>query len=300
MRKLLLSAFLVASFGMNAQTVLFEDSFDTYADFAIANVGAWTLTDVDMRPTYGVEQGNPAVSVTFPNSQSPMAFIVMNPTMSTPPLGANWVGHTGLKSMVAMASIPASGVVNNDWLISPQIQLGTSGNQLTFWAKAITAAYPERFRVGISTTGTAPSDFTIITPSPGVTPTTVWAQYTYALDAYQGQNVYIAINCISNDAFAFFVDDFKVTATTLATEDFFKANFAVYPNPATDVLNIAANNGVSITKAIITDINGRVISQQNLDGVSQAGINVANLAKGVYFISVESASGKGTTKFLKN
>ena len=47
---------------MKAQTVLFEDSFETYTDFAIANVGNWTLTDVDLKPTYGF------TGITFPNT----------------------------------------------------------------------------------------------------------------------------------------------------------------------------------------------------------------------------------------
>ena len=53
MRKILFSLFataaLCATDVMKAQTVLFEDSFETYTDFAIANVGNWTLTDVDLK-----------------------------------------------------------------------------------------------------------------------------------------------------------------------------------------------------------------------------------------------------------
>ena len=78
MKKNLLSLLLLSSIGLSAQTIIFQDSFETYQNFAIANVGTWTLTDVDGLPTYGIEQGTPATSVVFANSGSPMAFMVMN------------------------------------------------------------------------------------------------------------------------------------------------------------------------------------------------------------------------------
>ena len=57
MKKILFSLFVTAALSatntMKAQTVLFEDSFETYADFEISNVGNWTLTDVDLKTTYG-------------------------------------------------------------------------------------------------------------------------------------------------------------------------------------------------------------------------------------------------------
>jgi hypothetical protein len=301
MKKTLLSLFALVVFGsIQAQTTLFEDSFEDYTDFAIANVGNWTLVDVDELPTYGVQQGTPPVDVEFENSGELMAFIVMNGTASTPALGANWIGHTGNKLMAAMAAIPSGGVKNNDWLISPQIQLGSAGNMLKFWAKAISASYPEKFKVGISTTGVAPADFTIITTGTGVTPTTSWAQYSYNLDTYQGQNVYIAIQCVSNDAFAFMVDDFLVTATTLGTDSFVTSNFSVYPNPANSVLNISGKDNLAVKGIEITDLNGRIVKTLNGSNASQMQINISDLNTGMYFLKIKSELGEGTTKIMKN
>lgn len=301
MKKTLLSLFVLASIGtMNAQTTIFEDSFETYADFAIAGVGGWTLTDVDGLDTYGIEQGTPPVSVVFANSGDPMAYIVMNGTASVPALGANWLGHTGNKCMAAMAAIPGGGQINNDFLTSPQIQLGTAGNTLKFWAKAIAAQYPEKFKVGVSTTGTAPANFTFITTGTGVTPTTTWAEYTYNLDAYQGQNVYITIQCVSNDAFAFLVDDFKVTATSLSTNDFVAKNFSVFPNPSTGIVNLASKNNTAINEVQVTDLNGRVVKNVNTNGVSETQINISELTSGVYFLNIITDAGSGSTKIVKN
>lgn len=298
MKKILLSALFLSSMGINAQTTIFEDSFESYANFAIANVGNWTLLDLDGLPTYGIEQGEEETSVVFANSGSPMAFMVLNSTASTPVLDAGaWAGKTGSKCMAAMGAVPAPPInANNDYLISPQVQLGLSGNTVKFWAKGITMSYPEKFRVGVSTTGTAAANFTMITPTAGVTPTASWAEYSYNLDAYQGQNVYIAIQCVSIDAFSLLIDDFKVSATVLGTEDFARNNFAVYPNPATDVLNISNVNKLEITNATISDINGRIIKNINS---SIESINVADLTSGVYFLKVTTTEGSGITKFVK-
>jgi hypothetical protein len=299
MKKLLLSAFLVSAFEANTQITIFENSFKTYPNFAIANIGAWTVTDLDGLPTYGIEQETPPVSVVFDNAGDPLAFMVMNASAAVEPLTpAAWGGKTGAKCMAAMASIPAPpNNTNNDYLISPVVALGTSGNTLKFWAKGISTQYPEKFRVGVSTTGILPTNFTMITSTAGVTPPTVWTEYTYSLDAYAGQNVRITIQCVSDDAFALLIDDFKVTATVLETSDFFNTNFSVYPNPVSDVINISNVNKLELTTATITDVNGRIVKQVN--SVLES-INISELNSGIYFLKIKTTQGEGVTKFIKN
>jgi hypothetical protein len=298
MKKLLLSLVVLASFGAKAQVTIFEDSFEFYDDFAIANVGDWTLTDVDLKLTYGFQ------GITFPNSGVAKSFQVFNATTTTPALTpsatSNWTARTGDKHMVCFAaSQPTAAPLNNDWLISPQITLGTSNNTVTFWAKSCDASFGvERFKVGVSTTDAAPVNFTIISPGAFITttPAVTWAQYTYNLDAYAGQAVYIGINCVSNDQFGFAVDDFKVEGTVLATTNFVKNNFSVTPNPASDVININKTNTVAMTSATITDINGRVVKTVNSE-VAQ--INISDLTAGVYMLNIVTAQGSGTTKIVK-
>jgi len=296
MKKLLLSLIVLSAFNAKAQITLFEDSFEFYDDFAIANVGDWTLTDVDGKVTYGFN------GITFLNSGVAKSFQVFNAATTTPALTpsatSDWTARTGERHMVCFAAATAA-PLNNDWLISPQINLGATGNTLTFWAKSCDATYgAERFKVGVSTTGTATANFTVISPGAFVTttPPVTWQQYTYNLDAYAGQAVYISINCVSPDMFGFAVDDFLVTATTLATENFFTQNYAVYPNPADSVLNITGKNNVEVTSAQITDLNGRVVKTVN-GAVSQ--INITDLTAGVYFLKLNSAQGAGTTKIVK-
>lgn len=300
MKKLLLSLFGLASMGATAQMTIFEDSFEFYEDFAITNVGDWTLTDVDLKVTYGF------TGITFPNTGVAKSFQVFNANTTTPAIlptaTSDWTARTGERHMVCFAAASAA-PLNNDWLISPPITLNASGNTLSFWAKSCDATYGlERFKVGVSTTDTATGNFTVISAGAYVQtlPNITWTEYTYNLDAYAGQTIYISINCVSNDQFGFAVDDFKVTSDNLATESFFSQNYSVYPNPANDVLNITNKTGMTINTATITDLNGRVVKELNVNGVSNVQINIADLNSGVYFLNLNSNKGVATSKVIKN
>jgi len=302
MKKLLLSLCLAGSLGMNAQTTIFEDSFETYTDFAITGVGAWTLTDVDQRPTYGF------TGVTFANSGVAKSFQVFNATTTVAPLtpsdNADWTARTGNKHMVCFAAVPnAAQPSNNDYLISPAITLGAEGNLLSFWAKSCDATYgDEEFTVLISTTGTAVDDFADLPDMFGLlTPNDkTFYEYTANLDEYAGQQVYIAIQCTSADQFGFAVDDFKVTATTLGVKDLFSKNFTVYPNPANTVININSQNNNGLNEIEITDINGRTVKTANGKGVLQTQVNIADLSAGAYFLKITTDQGIATKKIIKN
>jgi len=182
--------------------ILLEDSFETYENFALT-FAPWTCVDVDQSATYGIQ------GYSFPNCYSPMAYIIFVPSATTPPLTATDVTHTGNKVAASFASTTPP---NNDWLITPVLNNPT---QITFWARSYTAQYGlERFKVGVSTTGTNPSNFTIISGPNYIQAPVDWTEYTYEIEGYTG-NVYIGIQCVSNDAFIFLVDDVTVEGTPL-------------------------------------------------------------------------------------
>jgi len=180
--------------------VIFSDSFETYDDFTLL-FAPWTLLDQDLQPTYGFSE------IQFPNSGSPMAYIVFNPTATTPPV----TGLTAQDGNKMAASFVSSVAPNNDWMITPRMTLGTN-SALRFYARSQTSSYGlERFRVGISTLTTIiPQGFQYITGPDYVEAPSEWTEFMYDLSAYDGQNVYIAIRCVSNDAFVFYVDNFNV------------------------------------------------------------------------------------------
>lgn len=287
---------------MNAQTVLFEDSFETYDDFAIENISPWTVVDND-----GALYNYTIENYSFLNEGEIPSFIVFNPSSTTPVLtGATAQAYSGTKYMAAFASYnlndtgtAAVPVAQSDWLISPQITLGDSGNTISFWAKSYTTQYGnERFRVLVSTTDTDLGSFTAITTGNYVEATsTDWTEFSYTLPAdYNSQSVYIAIECVSFDSFIFMIDDFSVTTTGNASVDTALASsFSVYPNPAKDVLNISNSIGAEITAVTVSDINGRTVKQ--FGSVSQ--INISDLNAGVYFVNISSNEGSLTKKVVK-
>jgi len=180
-----------------------NESFEPYDDFDL-NFGNFTFRDIDGGVTYGIQD------VTFPNSAYTGSFIDFNPSLTVPAMTGTWAPHSGQKYAACFAALTAS-APNNDWMITPLITV-SDGEQLKFWAKSITDTYGlERFRVGISTTGTQPADFTIISAGAYVEAPLDWTEYTYNLNAYTGQQIYIGINCVSNDAFVFMVDDLSIT-----------------------------------------------------------------------------------------
>ena len=70
------------------------------------------------------------------------------------------------------------------------------------------------------------------------------------------------------------------------------SRIALYPNPTTSILNIAANG---VKEVSVLDINGRtVMTEQNVNS-----IDMSELANGVYFVRVITNDGVATEKIVK-
>ncbi len=171
-----------------------SDDFEAYQNFS-TEFGDWTLHDVDMGPTYSI------TGVDFPHSEEAMAYIIFNPETTVPPM-QDMSAHSGSKFAGCLATAIAP---NNDWLITPLLD-GVA--EIRFWARSCNSYYGlERFKVGVSTSGTLPQSFNIISGPGYIQAPTQWTEYVYDLWAYSGQNIYVGIQCVSNDAFIFMVDD---------------------------------------------------------------------------------------------
>jgi PKD repeat protein len=225
------------------RNTLIQD-FESYADFSLV-FNPWTTNDVDGSTTYGIQD------VEFPHAGEPMSYIVFNPASTTPSMSGDAAlqPHGGSRFAACFASTTPA---NNDWIISPQIALGSSG-VLKFWVKSYTSQYGlERYKVGISTTTNNPSSFTIISPGAYLeAPAGAWEQKTFDLSAYSGQNIYVGIQCVSNDAFIFMLDDLEVTSQTVTGGTLTgKVTDAINGNPIQNAL-------VSIAGLTdLTDANG--------------------------------------------
>lgn len=92
-------------------------------------------------------------------------------------------------------------------------------------------------------------------------------------------------------------NDATTEVTALATTDFIKSNFLVYPNPAANYIIIGAKTNIESSYQI-TDTNGKLL----LSGVTQVSvpIDIRSLQSGFYFLTVKTTEGNATFKLIKN
>jgi len=286
-------------FNLPASVLVLNDGFESYADFA-TTFAPWTLVDVDQSTTYGFS------GISFPNSGTAMSYIIFNPTATTPPLEET-PAHGGSKFA---ASFAAETAPNNDWMITPQVP---GGGELKFWAKSFTANYGlERFKVGVSTTGTAPENFSIISAGNYVEAPVDWTEYTYDLAAYAEQQIYVGIQCVSNDAFIFFVDDVTITGPT-SNEDGVAPVYTTqlignYPNPFNPETNIRFSLKEAAKVSIeIYNVKGQLV-RKLVNDVRDAGDHVAvwngtdnngrAVSSGVYYFKMNTGKYSSTKKMI--
>ena len=78
---------------------------------------------------------------------------------------------------------------------------------------------------------------------------------------------------------------------TLSTNDFNRANFNIYPNPAKDDVTIALQNGLIDEYQIsIVDIQGKIINVPQLNDSNSIALNVSSLNAGLYFVQLKKGN----------
>lgn len=112
---------------------------------------------------------------------------------------------------------------------------------------------------------------------------------------------------VNSNSFTITLPSVSVTAVVLksATTGIKPLNeqdlMKVYPNPATDRLNLSINSNVADrTNVIIYDRSGRKlsVSDLNYDGSSPISVNTSSLSEGFYMLSVKNTHFSATTKVL--
>jgi len=300
---LLILTFCALQIG-NAQTNLFFDDFESYTDFIITGIGSWDTLDLDGLGTYSGGGG------TFDNQNAAMAYLIFNPSVAgvtnadTP--GAelrDFDPFSGLKYAAAWAGAPMPPVTaNDDWLISPSIDLAVSGNSVTFQVKAMSNSYgDESYEVGVfagTGTPTDSSDFIILG---GVRTATYpdWEEVTVDLSAYDDTEIRIGIHYISSDVYMLMVDDFSVDTTlNLSVDDLEAQSFTYNYNNSLQSLNLNSNLS-PLSNVSVFDILGKRVFNTTLSG-NQGSINLSSITEGVYIAKVTTEAGTRTFRFVKN
>lgn len=302
MKKLLLSFSLLLMTSLSFSQSIYTYGFDTPT--ATLATDGWLQTN----------QSTPVGASTY----------IVPTTASTVFTTGGQAGGILSYALVNFNSTTGAGDISN-WLISPEVSL-KNGDVVSFYTRTATYAavptpantFPDRLELRISTNGsftTLPTggstdvgDFTTLAAEVNpdleltVYPAT-WTQFSYTVSGLPDLTA-------CKVAFRYFVtnggpagansniiaiDSFNVDRP-LATDSFFAQNFGVFPNPATNVLNIANKSNSAINSIQITDMNGRIV--KDVKGMVEQ-INISELNAGVYFLKVTSSQGTGSTKIIK-
>ncbi|HMI08500.1 MAG TPA: T9SS type A sorting domain-containing protein [Flavobacterium sp.] len=78
------------------------------------------------------------------------------------------------------------------------------------------------------------------------------------------------------------------------------AQFAVFPNPAENVINVTNSKNAAVSRVTLTDMNGRTVKQQNFENVSDLQLNISDLAPGMYMMNIKSTQGESVKKIIKS
>lgn len=86
----------------------------------------------------------------------------------------------------------------------------------------------------------------------------------------------------------------------LSSEDFYSSQFSIHPNPAKNKLFITAKNTTQNLTLKIFNIEGKLLSSQNINLQAQSTIAISQLLSGIYFLNIEDENGNTTIKkFIK-
>jgi len=198
----------------------------------------------------------------------------------------------------------------DNFLITQQANVAADAT-VKFWVSALDAAYPaEHYGVGISTTGTAAADFTMLYEETMVDD--VWYERTVNIPpSYIGKNVYLAFrhfNC--TDMFWLNLDDVTLTnfVAPVGIDDNQAKPVAAtlnqnYPNPfnPTTTINFFTNTTGDVKLTVLNakgEIVTTLINKSIVAGNHSVNFDGARFNSGVYFYKLETPTAVITKKML--
>lgn len=269
--------------------------FEYTPDFAISDFQAqWTSVDLDGYPALGWS------NVSFPHTHEAFGFICFNPAQTTPAIDVSINSEfASMQGRRYGASLRSNAETTHDLLISPKLPLPQAGSKISFLIKSLTRDYGyDQYRVLVSTTTNDFESFEPVTDFREA-PAWDWKQEVVDLSAYNGQQVYIAIERLIEEGgygYMLMIDDIRVDKTGTGTEsDASILGAILYPNPAQENVTVFCDAGIQEVE--ILDINGRVLFAKQ--GLNQDTFvyNVEKLSPGLYFAKVRSSQGLQVLKF---
>jgi hypothetical protein len=143
-----------------------------------------------------------------------------------------------------------------------------------------------------TTAGEASWTGTWTAPSTGAATITVFVNETNSNNAVTGDHIYTATTTLSHNT---------TGLNTLSSD----IQFKVFPNPSADRLFIALNvKYASPLSVSLTSIDGKqttsLMNEEIAKGKIERSFDISGLAKGIYFMTIQTTEGTATQKVLVN
>lgn len=214
--------------------------------------------------------------------------------MSNMDFSGNLSANSGEGAYVSESYNSTSGALNPDnWLITPAINIPTTGINLCWWVAAQDNSYPaDHYEVKVSTSGTSTSNFTSVYDE--TISSSDWAQRVVNLDSYAGQTIRIAFvhnNC--TDMFIMKIDDIYV-GEGVGINEVEESFVSVYPNPANNYINVNATSNIENVE--VYTISGQKVGNFTANSTTTT-ISTANLTSGLYLMKIHTENGVINQKF---
>lgn len=84
---------------------------------------------------------------------------------------------------------------------------------------------------------------------------------------------------------------YKIVIPDMGIADYGSQGFEIYPNPASDMVNIETREGNSASAAYIYDLSGKLLISRELENVENNSITTAGLPSGLYMIAIVDDNG---------
>lgn len=183
---------------------------------------------------------------------------------------------------------------SNDKLITPQISIGNF-SRLIWTARSVDPSHPDGYQVLLSTTNNIDTSFkdTLFTIGAEMATSTT-RSITLDLAGFNNQDIYIAFRNTTTDGFILLLDDVKVLGAETAAlpTETYTPEIVLYPNPASDLLQIQSEEKVVTTNVFSND--GRLILS-----TTDTSIDITALDAGLYYAVIETESGRHSSPFVK-
>lgn len=182
----------------------------------------------------------------------------------------------------------------NRWLITPQLQLGSFGNFISWEAKSHDPSFPDDYLVLVSTSTNDPSAFT---DTIGFVQQEnfewTFREFNLSGAGYNDSAIYVAFVLRTYDGFKLYLDDIQVRKDDpvglIENKPF---EFIVYPNPSSDQVSI--QNVKDLLFVEILDVHGKALLSS-----LQSSVEVSSLLPGTYLFKCYTSRGIYMQRFIK-